>query len=99
MVSSHETPANLPPESTDGSTQENHYSTESTTIPSSLPQKFVAKVFSPQPLQIDSKQAKTLEKTLTLISDQIKTFQLFDQVLNSLEVMEKLNVDFNIIYS
>ena len=37
MVTPHETPANLPPESTDGSTHDDHDSTESTTDPSSLP--------------------------------------------------------------
>jgi len=69
------------------------------TIPSAGLEDRPDKVFSPQPLQTGSIQAKTLEKTSTAVSDQLLAFQLFNQGLTSLEVMEKLNVDFNIIYS
>jgi len=62
MVSSHETGIKNDDKTTDASTKSDHNSIESTTDPSSLPQKFVADVFSPQPLPTGSIQAKTLEK-------------------------------------
>ena len=72
---------------------------ESITIPSAGPEIPAGKVFTPHQPKAGRKQAKTLEKTSTVVSDQIKSFHLFEQGLNTLEVMDKLNMEVNQIYS
>ncbi|HEY4698818.1 MAG TPA: hypothetical protein VIH27_00395 [Nitrososphaerales archaeon] len=94
--STHETGNKNDDKSIDGSTKDDHNSTESTIIPSSIPQLPPAVLFTPQPPPTGTIQAKTLENKSTPLSDQIKTFHLFEQGLNSLKIMEKLNVEFDI---
>ena len=62
VVTPHETDDKIEEISTPGTTNTDQSRSPSTTIPSSLPQKFVAKVFSPQPPPTGSIQAKTLKK-------------------------------------
>ena len=98
QVTPHETPDKNEVETSEETPQGDSIESENIAIHERGPEKGPTLVFSPQPVPTGRKQAKTLEKKSTPQSDQVKAFTLFDQGLNSLEVIDKLNLNFDSVY-